>query len=146
MIKANELMVGNWVFDKINQKNVRVTIIDAALPLNIRIGYKIENGFWCHNQSTYNPIPLTPEILEKAGFVRDYNIFVYQPEFENIQYRLTEFPAGTWIASKGFINYNHELTLIRYLHQLQNLFFALMGEELPISDLEDKRSVATEAK
>jgi hypothetical protein len=50
MIKAKELRIGNWVLDMYDNK-VKVTIIDDTVD-------------WA------KPIPLTPEILEKSGFVK----------------------------------------------------------------------------
>ena len=73
------------------------------------------------------PIPLTPEILEKAGFERcDKSLYYYY-----------------WKTISGLeveIINNHLLTKINnvrinkvgYVHQLQNLIFTLTGEELEI--------------
>lgn len=77
-----------------------------------------------------SPIPLTPEILEKAGFVTigryaigvgGYNVFakgrieLLQPN-EGDPYILAFYEAK-----------------ITHLHQLQNLYFALTGQELTIN-------------
>lgn len=80
-------------------------------------------------QVNYQPVRLTPEILEKAGFVyeNDYQhkkfdgvtlswdghtIMVYDPNFER--------GSGIIVQCKFF-------------HQLQNLIFALTGTELEIN-------------
>lgn len=75
---------------------------------DIENGYKERQGF-----------PLTPEILVKAGFI---------------------YLAGQWnwnsialhIEKKYFI-YLHSHRIIKYLHELQNLTFALTGKELEIN-------------
>lgn len=60
-------------------------------------------------------IPLTPEILEKCGFV---------------QTSAATFGNGIIgiYFGEGEYFYNHGKG--KYLHQLQNLYFALTGEEL----------------
>lgn len=51
---TNELMIGDWVFDKANECYWQHNIKD----------YRCENRILCD----FEPIPLTPEILEKNGF------------------------------------------------------------------------------
>ena len=67
-MKANELMVGDWL-KHANGKYYRVTRIDVLGDYN-SIHYAC--GFphlWEYNNK-FEPIPLTPEILEKNGFKR----------------------------------------------------------------------------
>jgi len=142
MIEAKDLRIGNLITDEfyenfktiitvhsINKEGINLEIEDdgnwaECAQRWIGVEYKFDKLFG---------IPLTPEILEKCGFVLNGDYYKRQPEFENIEYRLIEFPSGTWIVSKGFINYNHEITAIKYLHQLQNLYFALTNTELIIN-------------
>jgi len=141
MIEAKDLRIGNLITDEfyenfktiitvhsINKEGINLEIEDdgnwaECAQRWIGVEYKFDKLFG---------IPLTPEILEKCGFENDGTYFFIQPNLENIHYRLIEFPKGTWVMSKGFINYNHELRCIKYLHQLQNLIYALTGEELNI--------------
>ena len=77
--------------------------------------------------STPEPIPLTPEILEKAGFTNEDKLHA---------------GANTWWKEgmgeylsfyyDGFLKYELTGRSVKYLHQLQNLYFALTGEELEI--------------
>lgn len=83
-------------------------------------------------EDSFDPIPLNHKLLLDIGFKWDDEYLYYQPELQNIQYRLVEFPKGTWILSKGFINYNHELTSIKFLHQFQNTYFSLEHEDFII--------------
>jgi hypothetical protein len=122
----NEVRFGNWVKSGDHFFKIKGVNPDWAIFLH-------RGDDWCTDWMLIDPIPLTPEILEKAGFEKDGDYFFFQPMLENIHYRLIEFPEGNWIVSKGFINYNHELRVIKYLHQLQNLYFALTGEELEIN-------------
>ena len=70
------------------------------------------------------PIQLTPEILEKCGFV-------------NLNYGWTkgDFCLFDFNYGKGNLNLRLNaaecpLPIVKHLHQLQNLYFALTGEEL----------------
>ena len=107
MIKANELRIGNWYnqFDNLHQASW-VTIKDLSEAP--------ESQIWC------KPIPLTSEILEKCGFV--YNKLVDGYEFDKytIRYQMM-FYDGFRIS---------EFNICKYLHQLQNLIYALTGKEL----------------
>ncbi len=53
-MKVEDLMLGDWVFDKGNECYWQHNIKD----------YRCENRILCD----FEPIPLTPEILEKNGF------------------------------------------------------------------------------
>ena len=75
-----------------------------------------------------NPIPITPEILASFGFELDEQNgeFLRIKLFGNNKYlsgRLNNY-GEFWIVS---LNYTVRL---KYAHQLQNLYFALTGEEL----------------
>ena len=67
-IKISELSVGDWVKIKGTDKIVKIAQINGDLD-EIRVfGYK---HFYCFYDLDYiEPIPLTPEILEKNGFVK----------------------------------------------------------------------------
>ena len=103
MIKANELRIGN----KLQDSNGHYYEVDHGLISQICVV----------SGDDFYGIPLTPEILEKAGFVKSDGEF------------------GWWLSKKvisGFYYDNTFITRIKSLHQLQNLYFALTGEELPI--------------
>ncbi len=84
----------------------------------------------------FEPIPLTPELLEKCGFELDY-----APQ-------LPEVIKGNFVMNFMGINDNsdnielsrnysgtasyHLDVCIKYLHQLQNLYFSLTSTELKI--------------
>lgn len=110
-MKENELRIGNWV-------DYSGSIIPVA---SIYIG-----------QSTLeyaDPIPLTPEILEKAGF--EWSIYHQAFHKENFEFDINEcFPKGYSLSTfkRRFLI----VSKIKYLHQLQNLYYALTGEELEI--------------
>lgn len=84
MMKAKELMIGDWVRHA-NGTPMQVTMIDYTQD-----GGHFACGIphcWEYNNK-FEPIPLTPDILEKNGF------FLYNEE--NKAYRL-ELAEGTFI-------------------------------------------------
>lgn len=124
MIQPQELRIGNWV----NVSGNTIDTYQTSKPKQVSIEFlnaiKIENDERPDGILTwFSPIPLTPEILEKCGFVK----------YEPMMYRLKE--GWHWIAvdtNSLYIN-GKQVVLIEYLHQLQNLYFALTGEELTIN-------------
>jgi len=113
MINANELRIGNWV--KHLGLDVRIEAHGIAM---------FEDGdFSC------DPIPLTPEILEKSGFKKT-NVFDYVKKpillHDMTDTSFSHFETY-WGKQEFFLN------TVEYLHQLQNLYFALTGNELKIT-------------
>lgn len=114
-MNANELRVGNWYSQFGNLHQVTWDTIKA-------LGDAPETQLWC------KPIPLSPEILEKCGLVskdddggwRHNNCETFELE-EN--YLSMDGFAFVWDAAYAGIN-------VTSLHQLQNLYYALTGEEL----------------
>ena len=116
MIQANELRIGNWV-QRFDGSVFQVTKFDI---------------FQLHEIPLYlnpKPIPITEEWLLKLGFEERKNlIFTYS--FPNKKYAYTIFGDN----EDGFsITLLYKIE-IKYVHQLQNLYFALTGEELTIKN------------
>jgi hypothetical protein len=111
MIQANELRVGNYVYDFSGKPVVVVRTTFGATPLE-------------------TPIPLTPEILEKCGFEEINIIHVDERPYDGSigDYQIKQFKS----RMKNGYYLSHQTKLL-YLHQLQNLYFALTGEELTVN-------------
>jgi hypothetical protein len=119
MIKASELRVGVWVNEKVETEdgyNLLPTKLDG-LKINL-----FEQG-WIKLE----PIELTPEILEKARFESTSKGFFIHPQWYNLSLK---YRNGTYNLRVNFLQ--RIATNIDYLHQLQNLFYSLVGEELTI--------------
>ena len=77
------------------------------------------------------PIPLTEEWLLKFGFekqmikINDYTDFAYECIFESYEFAL--YQELEWSDIQKII-----LHTVKYVHQLQNLYYALTGEELTL--------------
>ena len=141
MIQANELRIGNWVY--VDDSPVQITSIDKDGGINHTSG---DDGwtvdYWFIYQiKDIDPIPLTPEILEKAGFdltpgdLDNDNISWWMfPDNPAVDLMLREFDKGKGYdlldMDYGQIHYDYKITSF---HQLQNLYFALTGEELEIN-------------
>lgn len=110
MVQANELRIGNLVIDS---KNYRITILSISKK-GMCSGYFPElNDYGTEEIKLLKPIPLTEEWLVKFGFEKalDHEGF--------IKNGLSFF--------EGFLS-NEQKHKLQYVHQLQNLYFALTGE------------------
>ena len=132
-MEANELRIGNFVLLDIKQTLPFTHNIKAKDIYDISIG---DNEEW-----TVEPIPLTEEWLIKFGFdKRREQIFKnhWKDKFYiGFNYgRYSLYQVGD-VHNHWYLNHEFEKTkritsIIRYVHQLQNLYFALTGKELEI--------------
>jgi hypothetical protein len=112
-MKANELRVGNLFQDEEGIFPITVTYFNF-LELNLK---------------TTEPIILTEEWLLKFGFEKTTDGFL------RIKTRKRGVFLEINLKTKRFILFNSffiELLFLKNVHQLQNLYFALIGEELKI--------------
>ena len=115
-MKANELMIGNYVKLKGYDKPIRVLIIDTTET---------------STNTKYEPIPLTEEWLLEFGFEKQENNWKRLCICNDWTYLYWERLAGVELSvNKHSVMLSH----IKYVHQLQNLFFALTNQELTIKE------------
>jgi hypothetical protein len=130
-MNAQELRIGNWVLH--NNRPERVDSIGRE-GINEMRGH---GNDYIIPYTDIHPIPLTPEILEMAGFVESGYPYPLERVMTKEVIRLYK-KSRFWVyfidgkikvttASGGW-----ELPHIHHLHQLQNLIFALTGTELNI--------------
>lgn len=123
-MKANELRIGNWI--RYSQHYVRVKDI---LGHNWVKTYEIIDGDLDH----YDGIPLTPEILEKCGFVRHYDDRLWYKLSDNeVRFTLWSYLIPDSYCFKFMTFRSSE---IYHLHQLQNLYHSLTQTELNVEIL-----------
>lgn len=130
-MKANELRIGNWIFDAGDeQKSFQIEQI--CKDSDGFSGYYVvfRNGSFKSSISSdlIQPIVLTPEILEKCGF--DYDASYEVPKVQKGNFILWDGFDGSFSANFGGLT-RLDVYVI-HLHQLQNLYFALTGEELEV--------------
>ena len=108
-MKTNELRIGNWV-NYCNGKR----ILDAELFLQL-LKYT----------TPFDPIPLTEDWFLKFGIERRQikDLISYNTN----QLELYQYASNN---NKIFFEHAHGEVELKYVHQLQNLYFALTGEEL----------------
>ena len=127
-MKANELRIGNWVKIQSHNQYARIIEIKSGRPDNrdfVRISSPNLDTQFAVEISQLNPIPLTEEILLKAGFEKDTGEFYL---YKDTTVRKTYYSDDFW----RFIFKQQRIKDIKYLHDLQNLIFALTGEEIKI--------------
>ena len=126
MIDPKELRIGNLVLvqsRKLATDISDVLAIDKIVPQSC---------------TRYHPIPITPEWLERFGFEkRESSTCVeYYIGINDITHDWLF--SLTWLLRPELINapiapfYRNGRHTIHYVHQLQNLYFALTGKELTI--------------
>jgi hypothetical protein len=111
MIRPEELRIGNWIS-------------------NGHTNHAISSSWFCDYLGSLGEhmntelIPLTEEWLVKFGFE------TYKFDHKENQYRLKD--RLVVVRNESFYDYGSSVK-VDYVHQLQNLFFALTGEELTIT-------------
>ena len=135
-MKANELRIGNFVnlflgIDD-NGANFRLLTIDGVMREMSGQFYLI-NHTWIEISNNIEPIPLTEEWLLKFGFQKradgmsvDWHIGINEITHDWL------FDIK-WIDGFEYPFYRNGRHVIKYVHQLQNLYFALTGEELTLN-------------
>ena len=132
-MKSNELRIGNLVSYS-SEDNTEILPIDCIQSDNTVRLLKSGQSIGCFYADSIEPILLTPEILEKAGFKKtksnDYLKLITEDGWRLCINETDDFDI--WYGKEEFWGDRLPLCSIKFLHQLQNLYFALTGEELPI--------------
>ena len=136
-MKANELRIGNWVQSDTNRAyKIELTWFECCK--DSRDGRDIQFN-------TY-PIPLTEEWLVKFGFIladkgskerRCYHKAISEDNvFEIWKQDDLEFEeCRLWNNTDSYKMHFDNLKVIpKHVHQLQNLYFALINNELTLKD------------
>lgn len=122
-MKANELREGNWVTQSVQM---------FSGPKHQVIQVRLKDLF---NTGSLEGIPLSADWLERAGFT---NIGLKIPQMAGF-YSLMITPEMMFLQKKGVWEFGVNIKgggaqmpcpQLKYVHELQNLFFALTGTEL----------------
>lgn len=106
----NELRIGNYVW------YAKDDIIELT---HEKIGWFIKIP------TLYDPIPLTHEWVKKFGFKISNTVGGFEAwDLKESSFRLLDGKIPPRIGNA-----------VQYVHQLQNLYFSLMGEELTVKEL-----------
>ena len=123
-MKAEDLRLNNWVRCKIYNGNK-----------DVYIQFTFQEAKYIH---LFEPIELTTEILEKAGFKfiklsgiggQDQwaGLDIWETNLNGTSITFRGGRNGRFLILTGYFNCQ-----INHVHQLQNLYFALTGTELKI--------------
>lgn len=127
-MEARKLRIGNYVY---------VDWVDSSRKLEINYGvhYGTETMVMDVTPTGYGialsfvePIPLTEDWLLKFGFKKSKHWYT----FEDIAIS-TDMTRLTQKVNGMYVEFYNQFKCPEYVHQLQNLYFALTGEELTIS-------------
>ena len=146
-MQAQELRIGNWV--TINNdfwydlKGIPMIVTRVKQENDLMFAESTGSvTVVMHKEDTYNQsysqfdefidrIRLTPEWLERAWFEHILNNL---EDFYAIDYDEGDFNFGLseYMDNYHICGYNAAYRSIKYVHQLQNIYFALTGTELEI--------------
>ena len=121
MISANELRIGNLIYNGIGEPfPVNATTIGNFVIGELTLG-------------KFKPIPLTEEWMVKFGYKKGRVSDDFYLDVDNFALVFGEDKFE--LMGDGGYDYTGELDLkniVKFVHQLQNLYFALTGSELTI--------------
>lgn len=129
---ARELRIGNLLKDKAGKvfgvENVSEYGLNGYSWSDTYYGTQSGGHEFTYNLEDVSPIPLTEEWLTKFGFNKDGDtkdlLFDYAICLER---RINDL----FLVQ---VDWPHKKKEIKYVHQLQNLFFALTGQELKLHE------------
>lgn len=138
MIKVDELRIGNLIFRQMPQDKEIILVEEIRRSDAPLVRYYVKSFLCPAYEHELSGIPLTENWMEKFGMVTldneiDQIIWGFEgPKGDNFCYVSDgcqqplpiyfEYDSGTSVVRKE----------IKWVHELQNLHFALIGEELQI--------------
>jgi len=136
MIDAKSLRIGNIVIANGLYEREILTVEQIGTAGTFRDDKRVvlfKNRDVGEFVSDLEGVEITPEWLERMGFYRKDNSSVYRT---TIAYEETNYPAELQQTGDGIQVCRSGIGAItapvEYVHQLQNLYYALTGEELKI--------------
>jgi hypothetical protein len=141
MIQANELKIGNLVYYNGNLQEIgSVTEIKKNLITGDECVVLDYRSDILHQTQYLQPIPITEEWLLKCGFdkressVCDAFYIGINPITKDWLFDIVWLKNMMDYSYEDFAFYRNGHHKIHSVHQLQNLYFALTGEELEINN------------
>ena len=136
------VMAGDWVQFLTEGKLTQMRVV--GIEDNGRFIQTEETDTY-YNKEIYEPIPLTPEILEKNGFKLNEEESKSLSEISKTKILAYDFPEV--LGNRFFIEYNtekkiayltdHCLTPIRYVHEFQQLLRLMVSKVPEVKDILD---------
>lgn len=132
-MKATELRIGNWVKNTFRKDPYQVyPQFFTQCFFTDKHPYNLEKEI-----SNIDPIPLTEEWLVKFGFEKNY---LWKKQLDGkaiLAISMVDNSYGLYHSDYSYLtgsSFHMKGQKIKHVHSLQNLYFALTGEELQIKD------------
>jgi len=125
-MKAEELRLNNLIYNGLGQPFK----VNATTISEFSLGQSVLGDF--------KPIPLTEEWLRQFGFLKDddgnYWIDLQTHYLELVPSRGYLYPTYVQVPEMSYEDEQRVIiNRIEFVHELQNLYFALRGEELELN-------------
>ncbi len=126
---VKELRIGNWVELVVEDGDEMVDSFEPVIrvdAIDYDVFYPDKKEYYINaNECMVKPIPLTEEWLVKFGLAVD-------KWFIDESFKITKDEHYGWEIHTQNATHTKSIAFayIKYVHQLQNLYFALTGEEL----------------
>ncbi len=127
-LKSTELRIGNIVSFK--------GLWDGEIEAIEKIAIIIKDNEGVFSIDSFEPVNLSAEVLQRYGFTKVNNAWVLPDYYDKSEFS-TEWKFSIWNSWENEYEYNSaEFPVpLHSLHQLQNLYFTLTGEELNIKTI-----------
>lgn len=123
-MKASELRIGNLIYNCI--EGMPMQEIEASVEIIQIISNRKDSN------KAFKPIPLTEEWLKRFGFEMDETFTaIYKRDYLLFEFRGNAIRLCQEVEDDGTA-FNGISFWFKYVYQLQNLYFALTGEELTL--------------
>lgn len=128
MIPCNELRIGNYFL--LDGQPHRVSMLNGAQSDSATLGYNDNGSPHTCTAAQVQPVPLSEDLLKQAGF-RYHDYFHFWQKVGNEPGALSDMDID---PDFNVIDFSRRPIVkgISSLHQLQNIFYALKGRELPV--------------
>ena len=123
VLKCTDLRIGNLVYSKETNRFQKITGLTDENPFIDAVTFDYTN------YDEIEAIPITEEMLFNFGYGKKHDIY-----YKNNS--LLRFIGNEVFYSRGEIDdaeFQEYITSVKYVHQLQNLYFALTGRELTVA-------------
>lgn len=123
VLKCTDLRIGNLVYSKETNQHQKITGLTDENPFIDAITFDYTN------YDEIEAIPISEEILFNFGYRKEHDIY-----FKNNS--LLRFIGKEIFYSRGEIDdaeFQEYITSIKYVHELQNLYFVLTQRELTVA-------------
>ncbi len=136
-ITIQDLKIGNYVKCKVSNDNADY-VVSALDGFGLKVMLNgARQGTW-YEEDKIKPIKLTEEWLLKLGFSdKEYKLGYIGIDIK-YEFTITDFVLtkptvlGEWQKNYAWEHVKHRFTELKYVHQLQNIYYSLTGQELII--------------